>query len=516
VKVGVELELKPDESTREVQYEMDSNSGASDAASRQATDLIVTNTMAVLGGVKGEEYRVVPGTSIGIAGDKITWIGSTEHQDVSTATTVIDAAGKLAVPGLISSHNHVFQNLCKGLGDEMNVLTIVEFVILATAERMTPDDIYTGALACCVEGVRSGRTALLDFMVGLPDIDHQRAVVRAFEDSGVRGVLGRATREVYYEARHRDPWAHPLSEAFAQIKQLASEYSNGLPLPSAIPAPGSAHTMTLDGLAQVTEYARAEGCQVTIHLAEYPEERQEGIERWGKPTIAQLEEIGFWGPHVVAAHSVLLDQSEMEIFARTGAQISYNPICNCYCGVGIPPIVPLLEMGVDVSLAVDGASVNNQNMIESMKFGALLQKVKYGDERAMSARDMLRLSTSAGAKALGVPDLLGALEVGRLADLFLFDLDHINTAGWHDPISALVYMGAPHNVDTVIIGGEVVLKDGRSTRLDEDALVAELQERALALARRAGTTRYVEGRRLTPFTLYHPQILHLSGTRPTT
>lgn len=486
------------------------------STSKATADLLVINTQAVLGGVRGEEYTIVPGTAVAISGDRITWIGPSEGKDTPAADSIIDAAGKLAVPGLISTHNHVFQNLCKGLGDEMNVLTIVEFVILATAERMTPDDIYAGALACCLEGVRSGRTSLFDFMVGLPDIEHQRAVVRAFEDSGVRAIMGRATREVYYEARHRDPWYHPLSEALDQIKQLAGEYANGLPSPSVVPAPGSAHTMTLEGLARVTEYAKAEGCQVTIHLAEYPEERQEGVERWGKPTITKLDEIGFWGPHVVAAHSVILNRAEMEIFAKTGAQISYNPICNCYCGVGIPPIVPLLEMGVDVSLAVDGASVNNQNMIESMKFGALMQKVKYGDERAMSARDMLRLATTAGAKALGVPELLGALEVGRLADFFLFDLDHINTAGWHDPISALVYMGAPHNVDTVVIGGEVVLSDGQSTRVDEGALVKELQERALALARRAGTTRYVEGRRLTPFTLYHPQILHMSGSRPTT
>ena len=489
---------------------------ATSGDSTQAADLVITNATAVVGGVEGEEFRLAPGTSIGIVGDKIAWIEPSGTGASPTGSMVVDAGGKLAVPGLISSHNHVFQNLCKGLGDEMNVLTIVEFVILATAERMSPDDIYAGALACCLEGVRSGRTALFDFMVGLPNIEHQRAVIRAFQDSGVRGVLGRATREVYYEARHRDPWIHPLSEAFDQIKQLASEYDNGLPLPSAVPAPGSAHTMTLEGLQRVTEYAHAEGCQITIHLAEYSEERQEGVERWGKATILKLEDIGFWGPHVVAAHSVLLSRDEMEVFARTGAQISYNPICNCYCGVGIPPIVPLLEMGVDVSLAVDGASVNNQNMIESMKFGALMQKVKYGDERAISARDMLRLATSAGAKALGVPELLGALEVGRLADLFLFDLDHINTAGWHDPISALVYMGAPHNVSTVIIGGQIVLKDGQSTRVDEAALIEELQERAVALSHRAGTARYAEGRRLTPFTLYHPQILHMSGSRPTT
>lgn len=474
-----------------------------------AADLVVTNATAVLGGTGDDQYELAPDTAIAIAGPKIAWIGPTAEVAQGSGATVVDAGGALAVPGLISSHNHLFQNLCKGLGDEMGVWQVVTSVILATAEEMTPDEIYVGALAACVEGLRSGRTALLDFMVGLPDIESQRAVVRAFEDSGVRGILGRATREVYYEAAHRDPWLMPLEEALDQITQLAREYDNGLPTPSAAPAPGTPHTMTLDGLVRVREYAVAQGCQVTVHLSEYAEERDEGSERWGAPTIAKLEEIGFLGPELVAAHSTLLTPEEMEILARTRTHVSYNPISNCYTGLGVAPIVPLLELGVDVSLAVDGASVNSQNMIESLKLGALLQKVGYTDAQAVNARDMLAMATSAGAKSLGVPDLLGALEVGRLADLFLFDHRQINTAPAIDPISALVYMGGPQNVSTVIVGGEVALEDGRSTRVDEEALAQDLRERAAAVAGRAGTAKFARGRRRTPFTLFSPQTPHM-------
>jgi 5-methylthioadenosine/S-adenosylhomocysteine deaminase len=472
-------------------------------------DLVVTNTEAVLGGVGDEQYDVVPDTAIAISDGSIAWIGPAAEVDAEGAGSVIDAGGKLAVPGLISTHNHLFQNLCKGLGDEMGVWPIVSSVILSTAEEMTPDEIYAGALAACVEGLRSGRTALFDFHVGLPGIEHQRAVVRAFQDSGVRGILGRATREVYYEAMHRDPWRIPLEDALDQITQLAGELDNGLPVASAAPAPGTPHTMTLDGLVRVKEYAVDQGSQITIHLAEYHEEPQEGVDRWGTSTIAKLEEVGFWGPEVVAAHSTLVTPAEMEILARTGTQVSYNPVSNCYCGLGVAPVVTMLEMGIDVSLAVDGASVNSQNMIESLKFGALLQKVAYADPQAVNARDMLALATIAGARALGVPHLLGALEVGRLADLFLFDHRQINTAPAIDPISALVYMGGPQNVHTVIVGGEVLLDDGRSTRVDEDALAQELRERAIAVAGRAGTAKFARGRRRTPFQLWHPAIPHL-------
>jgi 5-methylthioadenosine/S-adenosylhomocysteine deaminase len=465
-------------------------------------DLVVTNATAILGGANDEQYRVAPGTTIEVTGETISRIGPDDPSRPTGGARKIDAGGRLAVPGLISTHNHAFQNLCKGIGDELAVWPIVEGVILATAEEMNADEIHVAALACCVEGMRSGRTALLDFMVGLPDIELQRAVLRAFEESGIRGLLGRATRELHHEASHRDPWYIPLEDALDQITALAGEYSNGLPTPTALPAPGNPRTMTTEGLIRVAEYAEERGCLITTHLAEYDAERTEGHERWGTSTIAKLEEIGFLGPRLVAAHSTILDDAELEVLARTGTKVSYNPVSNCYCGVGVAPIVAMLELGIDVSVAVDGASVNCQNMLESLKFGALLQKAYYGDAMAINARDMLKLATVGGASAIGASDLLGALEVGRLADFFLFDPAHLATTPVHDPISALVYAGTPENVDTVVVGGEVLLDEGRCTRVDEEALIQEMQERAIACSIRTGTTRFVKDRRFTPFRAY--------------
>jgi 5-methylthioadenosine/S-adenosylhomocysteine deaminase len=258
--------------------------------------------------------------------------------------------------------------------------------------------------------------------------------------------------------------------------------------------------MTVDGLLQVKEWAYSEGSQITIHMGEHTEERETSIDRWGMSAFAKGEEIGFLGPDVVAAHCVKLDEAELEIVARTGTQVSYNPVSNAYLGNGIAPIVRMLELGIDVSLATDGGACSNtEDMLEALKFGVLMQKAAAQDPRVLNARDVLRLATVGGAAALGLPADLGALEVGRLADFFVFDPYRLKSVPMHEPISTLVYGGAQANVDTVVIDGKVVLEKGSFSTIDEREFAREVHERAIALSKRIGTFRLMEGRRFTPF-----------------
>ena len=284
------------------------------------------------------------------------------------------------------------------------------------------------------------------------------------------------------------------------MRGLAAEFPSGLSVPSVLPAPGTVRTVTTQGLARIAEYAEAEGSQITIHMGEYVEERDLAIDRWGMNAFAKCAEIGFLSPRVVAAHCVLVDEAEMEIMARTGMQVSYNPVSNCYLGNGIAPVVRMLEHGIDVSLATDGGACGNtQDMLEALRFGAVLAKTQQRDPRAMNARDMLRLATMGGAKALGLAGSLGALEVGRYADLSLHDPWHVKTVPIHDPISSLVYGATQANVDTVLVNGDIVLQDGVSTKVNEDALMRDAQKRAVEVSRRSGTRRLKQGRRFTPF-----------------
>jgi 5-methylthioadenosine/S-adenosylhomocysteine deaminase len=471
-----------------------------DTRAEHAFDLLVTNAAAVLGGIRNEQYSVVEATAIGVVGQRLSYVGPASELDGRTATNTIDARGMLAVPGLINTHNHLFQNLVKGIGDEMYLLPWVETLILPTADEMTPDETYLGAMLGCLEAIRSGTTALMDFMFGVPNIEVHRAVLRAMRDTGLRGFMGRAVRDLNPDSGWRDPWFIPLDEVFDQMRQLARESPSGLPVSSVLPAPGTVRTMTVDGLLQVKEWARSEGSQITIHMGEHTEERETAIDRWGVGAFHKGEEIGFLGPEVVAAHCVKLDEAELEIVARTGTQVSFNPVSNAYLGNGIAPITRMLELGIDVSLATDGgACANTEDMLEAMKFGVLVQKAAAQDPRVFNARDILRLATVGGAKALGLPADLGALEVGRLADFFLFDPMRLKSVPMHEPIGTLIYGGEQTNVDTVVIDGKVVLENGAFPNLDEEAFVQEVHERALALSQRIGTFRLVKGRRFTPF-----------------
>jgi 5-methylthioadenosine/S-adenosylhomocysteine deaminase len=469
-------------------------------------DLLITNTTAVLGGtakpndLDGDQYRIVENHAIGVSDGRIVWLGPAAETAGKVAARTVDAGGKLLVPGMINTHNHLFQNLVKGLGDEMYLLPWVESIILRTSESMTPDEVYAGSLLGCVEALHSGTTALTDFMFGLPDPEHHRAVLRAFRDSGLRGFLGRATRELNFNSGSRDPWYLPLDEVFDQMRDLAREFPSGLSVPSVLPAPGTMDTMTTQGLLRVREYALAEGSQITMHMGEHTEEVDQAMKRWGMGVFAKAEEIGFLGPEVVAAHCVKVDGDEMEAMARTGMQVSYNPVSNYYLGNGAAPVLEMLERGVDVSLATDGGACGNtQDMLEALKMGVLVQKGAAEDPRVFGARDILRLATMGGARAVGLPDDLGAIEVGRIADFFLYETWHLKTVPVHDPISNLVWASSEANVDMVVVGGEVVIEDGRSTKVDERAVMEEAQARALELSRRVGTSHLVEGRRFTPF-----------------
>ena len=338
-------------------------------------DLLITNATAVLGGVREEQYRMEPGTALGVANRRIVWIGASAEAQPAGAARTIDAYGMLLLPGLINTHNHLFQNLVKGMGDEMYLLPWVETLILPTVDEMTPEECYLGALLGCLEAIRSGTTALMDFMFGIPNIEVHRAVMRAMRDSGIRGFFGRATRDLNPDSGWRDPWYLPLDEVFEQMRTLAREFPSGLPVPSVLPAPGTMRTMTVGGLIRVKEYALSEGCQITIHMGEHTEERETSIDRWGIGAFQKGEEIGFLGPQVVAAHCVKLDRDDLEVIARTGTQVSYNPVSNMYLGNGFAPVLDMFELGIDVSLASDGGACgNSEDMLEVLKFGVLQPK----------------------------------------------------------------------------------------------------------------------------------------------
>ena len=320
----------------------------------------------------------------------------------------------------------------------MSLLPWVETLILPTADEMTPDETYLGALLGCLEAIRSGTTALMDFMFGVPDIEVHRAVLRAIRDIGAARASWAARRATSTPtAAGATRGSSRSTRCSTRCGQLAREFPSGLPVSSVLPAPG--HGAHDDGRTACCRSRSGRAPRAARSRSTWASTRRSAmtaIDRWGVGAFHKGEEIGFLGPDVVAAHCVKLDEAELEIVARTGTQVSYNPVSNAYLGDGIAPITRMLELGIDVSLATDGgACANTEDMLEAMKFGrADPEGRRAGPAGHQRARHPHASRRSAAPGRSGCRADLGALEVGRLADFFLFDPFRLKSVPMHEPI----------------------------------------------------------------------------------
>jgi len=456
-------------------------------------DLLISGAAVIAGGYP---YAVLEQHSIGIRGDRIVAIGPVERFAEAVATRSIDAHGMFAFPGLANTHTHLFQTLLKGIGDEMYLIPWVAATTLPTALALDPEEAYLGAVLGCIEALRSGTTSILDFAYPSRRLEIFDRILQAFQTTGIRGFLGRGLSTADQYVSGLNGLELPLDEVFANIRDLIHRHPSRLPTPRVLLAPSTVGALDRAGFLAVRQFADTDGVRITMHINEIVEDNPLSVQLHGKRSLPFLEDLGFLGRDVVAAHCVQLDAEDIAILARTGTHVSYNPVSNFYLGNGIAPIVELLRAGAAVSLATDGAASNNsQDMLEALKFGALAQKGAARDPRVISARDTLRLAAQGGAAALGLGNELGSLEVGKLADLFLFDpYCAARSVPVHDPLSTLVYSSSEQNVDTVVVGGNVVLEHGQLPDFDEDAFLREVQDRAVALSHRAGTRSIIEAR----------------------
>jgi 5-methylthioadenosine/S-adenosylhomocysteine deaminase len=428
---------------------------------------------------------VIADGALAISGSRIVSVGPRAEVD---AQRVIDATGKLIFPGLVNTHTHLYQTLLKGLGDDLPLMEWLDACTLPSLPHLTPRMCYVAAALGCIESLRSGCTTIFDYMVDTRDVEIYDAILQAFDDVGVQGVLGRGLRDRQTENVILD--LPTFSAQLSDCKRLLDQYS---PLRVWL-APGATWAIEAESLEKVRDFARDYGARISLHTDEVLFDSQESLRRFGKRTLPYLESVGFLGPDVLHAHCVQLTEEDCAILARQRGAVSYNPVSNMYLGSGAPPIPRLLDLGVTVGLGADGAASNNsQDMLEALKIGALLPKVSARDPSVFTAGDSLRLATSGGAAALGRGDF-GTLEPGKRADLFIFVPLHAKSIPVHDPVSTLVYSSGEANVTTTIVGGRVALEQGRITGVDELAILREAQSLADELATLAGTRQRLEGR----------------------
>ncbi|MGI9952616.1 amidohydrolase [Moorellaceae bacterium AZ2] len=445
-----------------------------------APDLLITGGILVTMNCQEE---IIPSGWLAIRDDKIMALGpgTPDHDIASRANRVIDAQGRVVLPGFINTHTHLFQGLLKGLGQDKNLLDWLDCSVRRALPYIDAEMLYWSALLGCLEALRCGTTTILDYQYVHTREGLDAAVLQAFRDSGIRGILGRGYTDV---SGIPGAAACPKIENWEMFFQAVENLlARGVDKENLFLAPGIIWDFkNTSEIKALRDLANSYGLFLTMHLKETEDDDRYAMEVYGKNTIPLLAETGLLGPDFLAVHCVKVSQEEIRILREFKVKVSYNPVSNMILGSGIPPIRDMVETGLDISLATDGAASNGcQNMLEVIKTGILLQKAAYGDPEALSACKAIRMATLGGAVCLGQGEELGSLEIGKKADIVIFNPDTVFCTPLNEVLAGIAYSSTPSNVETVIVGGKVVLEKGVFTNLDEEKTVIQVKEQARRL-----------------------------------
>lgn len=379
----------------------------------------------------------------------------------------IEGEGMVALPGFINLHNHVSMSLMRSYADDMPLMPWLNDKIWPFEAKLNGEDIYLGAKLGIAEMLLGGTTTFVDMYW------HSDRVADAVSEMGIRGVVCPTFVGANYD--NFEPEAIRMAEKYGSKKGRIQ----------IMLAPHAAYTCPPDTLKKALKIADRYGLGIQIHVSETLDEQRMIREQYGKTPVAHLRDVGLFERPVLAAHCVYVDEADMEIMARCGVSVAHNPQSNMKLASGIAPVSRMLEAGINVGIGTDGPSSNNDlDMWEELRTASLLQKVATLNPCALTAYQTLRMATVHGAKAIGREDELGVIAPGALADLMLVDMRRPHLSPQNDLIANLVYCGKASDVDTVIVDGQVVVKEHQLLTADVQTLCRDAGERVDEIKKR--------------------------------
>ena len=455
-------------------------------------DILIKNSIIVTVN-KGRE--VLFDGAIAIKDDRILDIGNSKDLVLkyTEVKKVMDGNGKVIFPGFINTHNHLFQVLLKGLGDDMALDGWLNSMMFPSAKFLTEQDTYDAAMHGCVEGLKSGITTMVDYMhthnrAGLTD-----GIIKAYQDLGIRGVIGRGCIDL---GIHKE-LIEDVEIVEKDLRRLFDKYHNSdngrIKL---CVAPSSMWAISEEMGRMLWKIVKDYDSYFTVHLSETDFARNKTKEIHGEIDIKLLEKWDILGPEVVAVHCVCVDDEDIEMLKKYDIKVSHNVASNMYLASGVAPVPEMLKAGINVSLGLDGAASNNsQDMVELMKLTALQHKVNNCDPLAISAEKVLEMATIEGARTLRMEDEIGSLEIGKKADLIVFNsMISPKSIPLHNPVSTLVYSSTMDNIETVIVDGNMIMEDGDIKTIEsEEKVYKNTQKAAEELCIRADISNRMEG-----------------------
>lgn len=461
-----------------------------------------------------DNHDVIDKGAIVIDGHRIAYAGPMEWLPPGPFDHIRDGRHWIAMPGLINAHCHSPANLVRGLMPG-KPLEIWRAYYRASLRGMRDEDLYASALLGGMEMLKNGATTVLDHFAGSQGgrFMGAGAAIQAMRDLGLRHVVALTITDKNYEdtlplgdvdpslsdevKRMSASEAKPTRAWLEECEEFIETFHAPERLTTACPGPSAVQRCSDELLARAAEMARRKKVPMHVHLAETKAQAMMGLKLYGTSLLKHLDAVGALDGTVSLAHSIWIEDDDVELLARRGATPVHNPASNLRIGSGLAPVRRFLSAGVNVALGTDGAASNDgQNMFDALRLAALIHNEAGSDfNRWLKPHQVLAMATRNGARALGLE--AGVLGPGKLADIVLLRRDTPAFTPLNDVTSQLVFCENGGSVDSVIVNGEFVVDAGRLVRCDEGE-VLRLAREARARLDPAIQTELAAARRMEP------------------
>ena len=355
---------------------------------------------------------------------------------------VIDAKGKVVLPGFINTHTHLPMSIFRETVDGYKTHDWLEKVMWPLEDKLELEDVYWASKLSCLEMIKTGTTTAND-MYFFTD-----SIIKAALDTGVRL---QTTRCLVGNSKYDFSRINELKDILNKYKEDTISFNLGI---------HGLYTCNEEYVEKCIDLAEENNLHIHMHFCENQQEREETINEYNVENPAEVIENNFRGIHNVLAHCVKISDKDIDILKNTNTYISHCPISNLKLGCGLAPIDKIISNGICVSLGTDGqGSGSNLDMFETMKATALLQKGINENPELLTAYEVLKMATINGAKALKLDDKIGSLEEGKIADLIIVDLNDILSKPTNNIFAELVYNTKGYDVDTTIVNGKILMEN---------------------------------------------------------
>lgn len=377
----------------------------------------------------------------------------------------IDGSEKAVIPSFFNAHAHAAMTLIRGYADDVELESWLKTKIWPLEAKLTEEDVYWGAKLACLEMIKSGTTFFNDMYW------HFHGTAKAAEEMGLRAAISAVFIDNFDGEKTREQ-----IEFNEKLFQESKKYSERIIFAL---GPHAIYTVSEESLEWAKFFAAKNNLLIHIHLSETENEVKKSVKKYGLRPVEYLEKINFLGPNIIACHSIWLNEAEIEILKNHNVKIVYNPVSNMKLGSGIFPYEKM-KRKLNIMLGTDGcASNNNLDMLEEMKIGALLQKIKSKKPDAITAQEVFNMATINSARAFNINS--GEIKEGKLADLLLIDLKNIALNPRHNLISNLVYSANGNCVDTTICDGKILMRNRQVA--GEEEIINRANEAAMKLVK---------------------------------